>query len=84
MENKMTYVVDMHQQDKEVEIWTKEKGNIYWYTIAQAYLKDVEYLLLLIENQDLQSLFDGELVEDVDEYEYTLEEVQSNLESYRK
>ena len=74
----------MHQQDKEVEIWTKENEDIFWYTIPPTYLKDTEKLINLIEDQDLQSLFDGELVEDADEFEYTLSEVKSNLESYRK
>lgn len=84
IENTKTYVVNMHQQDKEVEIWTKENGDSFWYTIPPAYLKDTEKLINLIEDEDLQSLFDGELVEDADEFEYTLSEVKSNLESYRK
>lgn len=84
MENTKTYVVNMHQQDKEVEIWTKENGDIFWYTIPPAYLKDIERLINLIKDEDLQSLFNGELVEDVDEFDYTLAEVKSNLESYRK
>ncbi|UXU63323.1 trp operon repressor [Staphylococcus agnetis] len=84
MENTKTYVVNMHQQDKEVEIWTKENGDIFWYTIPPAYLKDTERLINLIKDEDLQSLFNGELVEDANEFEYTLGEVKSNLESYRK
>lgn len=84
IENTKTYVVNMHQQDKEVEIWTKENEDIFWYTIPPTYLKDTEKLINLIEDEDLQSLFDGEHVEDADEFEYTLSEVKSNLESYRK
>ncbi len=84
MESTKTYVVNMHQQDKEVEVWTKENGDIFWYTIPPAYLKDIERLINLIKDEDLQSLFNGELVEDADEFDYTLAEVKSNLESYRK
>lgn len=37
MKNTKTYVVDLHQQDKEVSITTKEFGQYYVYTIKPEY-----------------------------------------------
>ncbi|HDF3152200.1 TPA: hypothetical protein PEE30_002833 [Staphylococcus aureus] len=86
MENTKSYVVNMVQHDKEVEIWTKECGEYFWYTIPPEYVKNTESLMLLIQDEDLNEQFLGDLVEreDVDEYEYTLQEVKDNLVYYRR
>ena len=78
--NKLTYVVDMNKQDKAIEIITNEHGNFYLYEISPEWLKDTDYILDLIKNEDLNSKFTGEEIEEPTQFEYTLQEVKDFLE----
>lgn len=79
MTNK-TYIVDMNKQDKAVEIITNEYGSFYLYEISPEWLKDTDYILDLIKNEDLNSKFTGEEIEEPTQFEYTLQEVKDFLE----
>lgn len=77
--NKLTYVVDMNKQDKALEIITKEGGSFYLYEISPEWLKDKDYILELIKNEDLNSKFDNEEIEEPQQFEYTLQDVKDEL-----
>lgn len=77
--NKLTYVVDMHKQDKTLEIITKEGESFYLYEISPEWQKDKDYILELIKNEDLNSKFDNEEIEEPQQFDYTLQDVKDEL-----
>lgn len=77
--NKLTYVVDMNKQDKTLEVITKEGESFYLYEISPEWLKDKDYILELIKNEDLNSKFDNEEIEEPQQFEYTLQDVKDEL-----
>ena len=77
--NKLTYVVDMNKQDKTLEVITKEGESFYLYEISPEWLKDKDYILELIKNEDLNSKFDNEEIEEPQQFEYTLQDVKNEL-----
>ena len=62
--NKLTYVVDMHKQDKTLEIITKEGESFYLYEISPQWFDKKDYILELIKDEDLNLHFDGEEIEE--------------------
>lgn len=81
-ENKLSYVVDISKSDKEISVFVKEGDLIYDYTIKPEYFKDIDYIVELIKDENLNSVFDGEDITDDDplEYEYSIKEVRNELE----
>ncbi|WVX90605.1 hypothetical protein XccPhieta_gp70 [Xanthomonas phage SU1] len=77
--NKLTYVVDMHKQDKTLEIITKEGESFYLYEISPQWFDKVDYILELIKDEDLNLHFDGEEIEEPTQFDYTIQEVKDEL-----
>ena len=79
--NKLSYVVEMSRLDKALEITTKEYDSFYLYEISPEWLKDKDYIFGLIKDEDLNSKFTSEEIEEPTQLEYTLQEVKDYLES---
>ena len=77
--NKLTYVVDMHKQDKTLEIITKEGESFYLYEISPQWFDKKDYILELIKDEDLNLHFDGEEIEEPTQFDYTIQEVKDEL-----
>lgn len=77
--NKLTYVVDMHKQDKALEIITKEGESFYLYEISPQWFDKADYILELIKDEDLSLHFDGEEIEEPTQFDYTIQEVKDEL-----
>lgn len=77
--NKLTYVVDMHKQDKTLEIITKEGESFYLYEISPQWFDKKDYILELIKDEDLNLHFDGEEFEEPTQFDYTIQEVKDEL-----
>ena len=77
--NKLTYVVDMHKQDKTLEIITKEGESFYLYKISPQWFDKKDYILELIKDEDLNLHFDGEEIEEPTQFDYTIQEVKDEL-----
>lgn len=77
--NKLTYVVDMHKQDKILEIITKEGESFYLYEISPQWFDKKDYILELIKDEDLNLHFDGEEIEEPTQFDYTIQEVKDEL-----
>ncbi|AMG63428.1 MULTISPECIES: hypothetical protein [Staphylococcus] len=69
----------MKKQDKALEIITKEGESFYLYEISPEWQKDKDYILELIKNEDLNSKFDNEEIEEHQQFEYTLQDVKNEL-----
>lgn len=59
-ENKTSYVVDINRIDETLYITTQEGDYYFEYHIGSEYLKDSEYILNLIKDENLDSKFHGE------------------------
>lgn len=77
--NKLTYVVDMHKQDKTLEIITKEGESFYLYEISPQWFDKKDYIFELIKDEDLNLHFDGEEIEEPTQFDYTIQEVKDEL-----
>lgn len=77
--NELTYVVDMHKQDKALEIITKEGESFYFYEISPQWFDKKGYILELIKDEDLSLHFDGEEIEEPTQFDYTIQEVKDEL-----
>ncbi|WP_239704897.1 hypothetical protein [Mammaliicoccus sp. E-M24] len=82
--NKETYITNIYKHDSTIEITTLESTDNYLYEIPKAYHKDVEYLITLIENQSLDTVFSNTLEDWNDTETLTLNEVKEQLNYYCK